>query len=288
MRSKNEIVLYQANDSSTIIEVNIADETIWLSQQQIVELFDSSKANISEHIKNIFLSGELNEISVVRNFRTTASDGKNYNVKHYNLDVIISIGYRVNSIRGTQFRIWANKILKDYLLKGYAVNNRINRLEDNVFALSEKVNRIDLQINSALPPKQGIFFNGQIFDAYTFVSDIVRTAKKSIDLIDNYVDDSVLVLMEKRAKDVSACIYTQNISKQLKLDIEKHNAQYPAIEIKIFKNAHDRFLIIDSSVVYHIGASIKDVGKKWFAFTKIEGFVDEIVNKLKGGYHEEL
>ena len=288
MRSKNEIVLYQANDSSTIIEVNIADETIWLSQQQIVELFDSSKANISEHIKNIFLSGELNEISVVRNFRTTASDGKNYNVKHYNLDVIISIGYRVNSIRGTQFRIWANKILKDYLLKGYAVNNRINRLEDNVFALSEKVNRIDLQINSALPPKQGIFFNGQIFDAYTFVSDIVRTAKKSIDLIDNYVDDSVLVLMGKRAKDVSACIYTQNISKQLKLDIEKHNAQYPAIEIKIFKNAHDRFLIIDNSVVYHIGASIKDVGKKWFAFTKIEGFVDEIVNKLKGGYHEEL
>lgn len=282
MRSKNEIVLYQANDSSTIIEVNIADETIWLSQQQIVELFDSSKANISEHLKNIFLSGELDEISVVRNFRTTASDGKNYNVKHYNLDVIISIGYRVNSIRGTQFRIWANKILKDYLLKGYAVNNRISRLEDNVFALSEKVNSIDLQINSALPPKQGIFFNGQIFDAYTFIADIVRSAKKSIDLIDNYVDDSVLVLLEKRSKSVSACIYTKSISKQLKQDLEKHNTQYPVIETKLFNDSHDRFIIIDNSEVYHVGASLKDLGKKWFAFTKIEGFANEIVNKLKG------
>ncbi|MBU0475017.1 MAG: virulence RhuM family protein [Bacteroidetes bacterium] len=288
MKSKSEIVIFQANNTSIKIEVNIADETIWLSQQQIVELFDSSKANISEHLKNIFILGELDKISVVRNFRTTASDGKNYNVKHYNLDVIISVGYRVNSIRGTQFRIWANNILKDYLLKGYSVNNRINRLEDNVFALSEKIDRIDLQINSSLPPTQGIFFNGQIFDAYTFVADIVRTAKKSIDLIDNYVNDSVLVLLGKRTNDVSACIYTQNISKQLKLDIEKHNGQYPAIEIKIFKNAHDRFLIIDNSVVYHIGASIKDLGKKWFAFTKIEGFASEIINKLKREVNEKL
>jgi hypothetical protein len=288
MKSKSEIVIYQANDSSIKIEVNIADETIWLSQQQIVELFDSSKANISEHLKNIFLSGELDEISVVRNFRTTASDGKKYNVRHYNLDAILSVGYRVNSIRGTQFRIWANKILKDYLLKGYSINNRITRIEDNVFALSKKVDRIDLQINSALPPKQGVFFNGQIFDAYTFVSDIVRSAKKSIDLIDNYVDNSVLVLLGKRNTGVSACIYTHNISKQLKLDIEKHNAQYPAVEFKIFKNAHDRFLIIDNSVVYHIGASIKDLGKKWFAFAKIEGFASVVVNRLKEDGNEQL
>lgn len=285
---RSEIVIYQANDTSTKIEANIADETIWLSQQQIVDLFDSSKANISEHLKNIFLSGELDEISVVRNFRTTASDGKNYNVKHYNLDVIISVGYRVNSIRGTQFRIWANQVLKDYLLRGYSLNNRMNRIEDDIQALNEKVGRIDLQINTALPPVQGIFFNGQIFDAYTFVADLVRVAQKSIDLIDNYVDDSVLVLLQKRNMGVSACIFTQNIGKQLKQDIEKHNVQYPAIEIKHFNEAHDRFLIIDNTEVYHIGASIKDLGKKWFAFTKIEGFASEIVNKLKGGDNEEL
>jgi len=282
MKSKNEIVIFQANDSSTKIEVNVADETIWLSQQQIVELFDSSKANISEHLKNIFLSGELDENSVVRNFRTTAADGKIYNVKHYNLDVAISVGYRVNSIRGTQFRIWANNILKDYLLKGYTVNNRINRLEDNVFALSEKIERIDLQINSSLPPNQGIFYNGQIFDAYTFIANIIRSAKKSIDLIDNYVDDSVLVLLEKRSNGVSACIYTKSISKSLRQDLEKHNIQYPAIDTKLFNDAHDRFIIIDNTEVYHIGASLKDLGKKWFAFTKIEGFAHEIISKLKG------
>jgi len=285
---RSEIVIYQANDTSTKIEANIADETIWLSQQQIVDLFDSSKANISEHLKNIFLSGELDEISVVRNYRTTASDGKNYKVKHYNLDVIISVGYRVNSIRGTQFRIWANQVLKDYLLKGYSLNNRMNRIEDNIQALNEKVGRIDLQINTALPPVQGVFFNGQIFDAYTFVSNLIRQATKTIDLVDNYVDDSVLLLLQKRAMGVTVCIFTKNIGKQLKQDIEKHNAQYPPIEIKHFKNAHDRFFIIDNAVVYHIGASIKDLGKKWFAFTKIEGFASEIVNKLKGGGHEEL
>jgi hypothetical protein len=288
MELKNEIVIYQPKDSSTIFEVNIADETIWLKQQQIVDLFNSSKANISEHLKNIFLSGELDEISVVRNFRTTAADGKKYNVKHYNLDVIISVGYRVNSIRGTQFRIWANQVLKDYLLKGYSLNNRMNRIEDNIQALNEKVGRIDLQINTTLPPVQGIFYNGQIFDAYTFVSDLIRQATKTIDLLDNYVDDSVLLLLQKRASGVTACIFTQNIGKQLKLDIEKHNAQYPPIEIKHFNQAHDRFLIIDNAVVYHIGASIKDLGKKWFAFTKIEGFASEIIARLKGGSFGEL
>lgn len=264
------------------IEVNLADETIWLSQQQIVELFDSSKANISEHIKNIFLSGELDEISVVRNFRTTAADGKNYNIKHYNLDVIISVGYRVNSIRGTQFRIWANSILKDYLLKGYTINNRMNRLEDHVFALTERIDRIDMQINTGAIPPQGIFFNGQLFDAYTLVADIIRSAKKTITLIDNYVDDSVLVLLEKRKKGVSACIYTKNISKQLRQDIDKHNMQYPPIDIKLFNDAHDRFLIIDDTELFHIGASLKDVGKKWFAFSKIidKNIIDNLRMRL--------
>jgi hypothetical protein len=154
--------------------------------------------------------------------------------------------------------------------------------------LNEKVGRIDLQINTTLPNVQGVFFNGQIFDAYTFVADLVRRAKKSIDLIDNYVDDTVLVLLQKRAKGVKACIYTHTISKHLKQDVDKHNIQYPAIEIKQFNDAHDRFFIIDNTEVYHIGASIKDLGKKWFAFTKIEGFASEIITKLKGGTFEEL
>lgn len=278
---KNEIVIYQSNDFSTKIEVNIADETIWLSQAQIVELFDSSKANISEHIKNIFLSGELEEKSVVRKFRTTASDGKRYNVNHYNLDVIISVGYRVNSLRGTQFRIWANKVLKDYLLRGYSLNQRIDKIENNLQVLSRKVNNIDLEIHTSLPPKQGIFFDGQVFDAYTFVADLIRQAKNSIILIDNYIDDSVLTLLSKRAEGVTATIYTKTISKQLKLDLKKHNAQYPPVEIKILADAHDRFLVLDQTELYHIGASLKDLGKKWFAFSRLNAETASLLLKLK-------
>jgi len=293
MSSKNEIVIYQA-DELTKAEVQIDDETVWLSQEQMASLFGRNRVAITQHIGNIFKEGELNKEVVCKDFLLTtqhvAITGKNQisKIKLYNLDVIISVGYRVKSKQGTQFRIWANKILKDYLLKGYSINNRMNRIEDNLQKLHEKVNRIDLHINTALPPVQGIFFNGQIFDAYTFVSDIVRSAKKSIDLIDNYVDDSVLVILGKRTNKVSACIYTQNISKQLKQDLEKHNAQYSAIEVKILKHTHDRFLIIDNSVVYHIGASIKDLGKKWFAFTRIDSFTHEITSKLKGEVNEEL
>ncbi len=288
MTSKNEIVIYQA-DELTKVEVQIDDETVWLSQEQMANLFGRNRVAITQHIGNIFKEGELQKELVCKDFLLTTQHGaikgktQTSKVQLYNLDVIISVGYRVKSKQGTQFRIWANKILKDYLLKGYSLNNRINRIEDNIQALNEKVGRIDLQINTALPPVQGIFFNGQIFDAYTFVSDLVRLAQKSIDLIDNYVDDSVFVLLQKRKKGVKVCIYTQNISKQLKQDVEKHNSQYPSVKIKSFKDAHDRFLIIDNAQVYHIGASIKDLGKKWFAFTKIEGFTSEIINKLKGG-----
>lgn len=279
MDTNNEIIIYQANELSSKIEVNISDETIWLTQNQIVELFDSSKANISEHIKNIFNSGELDEISVVRKFRTTASDGKRYNTKHYNLDVIISVGYRVNSKQGTQFRIWANKILKNYLLKGYAVNKRIDRLENKVEVLSEKVEQIDLEIHTSLPPKQGIFFDGQIFDAYTFVCDIIKQAKSSIKLIDNYVDESVLILLTKRSKGVEAVIYTRE-NRQLLLDLEKHNSQYPNITIKKLNKSHDRFIIIDKNIIYHIGASLKDLGKKWFAFTRLDLDASVILNRI--------
>lgn len=287
MKLNNEIVLYQANEL-TKVEVQIDNETVWLNQEQMATLFGRNRVAITQHIGNIFKEGELNKELVCKDFLLTTQHGaiagktQINKIKLYNLDVIISVGYRVKSKQGTQFRIWANQVLKDYLLKGYSLNNRMNRIEDNMQALNEKIDRIDLQINTTLPPVQGIFFNGQIFDAYTFIAGIIRSAKKSIDLIDNYSDDSVLVLLEKRNNGVSACVHTQNISKQLKLDIEKHNAQYPVIEIKVFKNAHDRFIIIDNSEVYHIGASLKDLGKKWFAFTKIEGFTNEIISKLKG------
>ncbi len=287
MKSKSEIILYQA-DEFTKVEVQIDYETVWLSQEQMATLFGRNRVAITQHIGNIFKEGELNKDVVCKDFLLTTQHGaitgktQLNKTKLYNLDVIISVGYRVKSKQGTQFRIWANQVLKDYLLKGYSINNRMNRIEDNFQTLSKKVDRIELQIITTLPPVQGVFFNGQIFDAYTFIADIVRSAKKSIDLIDNYVDDSVLVLLEKRSKGVSACIYTKSISKSLKQDLEKHNTQYPAIYTKLFNDAHDRFIIIDNTEVYHIGASLKDLGKKWFAFTKIEGFAHEIICKLKG------
>ncbi len=279
----NELIIYQANELTQNIEVRIDDDTIWLTQKQIVTLFDSSKANISEHIKNIFQTGELDKEATVRNFRTVQKEGNRTVTReliHYNLDMIISIGYRVNSIRGTQFRIWANKVLKDYLLRGYSLNKRMNRIEDNVQKLNQKVNSIDLQIKADLPPNQGIFYKGQIFDAYTLISDIIRSAKKSIILIDNYVDDSVLLLLSKRNKNVKTVIYTNLISKVLKQDLQKHNTQYPKIELKKLTTAHDRFLIIDHKIVFHFGASLKDAGKKWFAFSKLDIDADDIVNKL--------
>jgi len=270
---KNEIVIYQTKELTQQIEVRIDEETIWLTQAQIVALFDSSKANISEHIKHIFQTGELSPEATVRNFRTVRKEGNRTVTReliHYNLDMVISIGYRVNSIRGTQFRIWANKILKDYLLKGYALNQRMNRIEDSVQKLTQKVEGIDLQIQANLPPNQGVFFNGQVFDAYTFVSDLIRSANTSIVLIDNYIDDTVLTHFTKRKKGVGFTVFTKSISKRLKLDLKKHNEQYSPVEIKVFKEAHDRFLIIDGKEVYHFGASLKDLGKKWFAFSKMD------------------
>jgi hypothetical protein len=290
MSSINEIVLYQPDELSTRIEVRIEDETIWLTQQQIVELFDSSKANISEHIKHIFESGELKEGATVRNFRTVRKEGNrevSRELLHFSLDVIISVGYRVNSIRGTQFRIWANQVLKSYLLKGYAVNTRMDKLEESVHVVMGRMERIELQINSNLPPKQGIFFEGQVFDAYTFASSLIREVKKSILLIDNYVDDSVLMLLSKRNKNVTASIYTKTISKQFQLDLTKHNSQYPPIQVVEFSQAHDRFLVIDQKELYHIGASLKDLGKKWFAFSRMDSFVNEVLLKLNKGGKDE-
>jgi hypothetical protein len=286
---KNEIILYQAEELAARIEVRVEEETVWLNRNQIASLFNRDVKTIGKHINNVFAEGELDKTVVVAKFATTTKHGaikgktQTKNIEHYNLDVIISIGYRVKSKQGTQFRIWANKILKDYLLKGYSLNQRMNRIEDNVHSLIKKVDDIDLQINASLPPNQDIFFNNQIYDAFSFVSDIIRTAKTSIILIDNYIDDTVLTLFTKRKAGVSFTVFTKAISKQLKLDINKHNEQYPKVEIKQFKDSHDRFLIIDEKVVYHFGASLKDLGKKWFAFSKLDISSVKILDKLKEG-----
>jgi len=280
---KNEIIIYQADSTSTHIEVRLEDETVWLTQAQMVELFDSTKQNISLHINNIFREKELVYDSTVKESLTVQIEGRR-RVKRkltlYNLDVIISVGYRVKSQRGTQFRIWANKVLKEYLLKGYVVNNRIERLENDVHDIKYQLKEVSLQIKANILSNEGIFYNGQVFDAHVFVSQLVKSAKKSLILIDNYVDESVLVLLSKRSKNVSATIYTKTITKQLELDLKKHKQQYADIEIKLFEKAHDRFLIIDNNIVYHIGASLKDLGKKWFAFSKMGITAFEMLNKL--------
>ena len=266
--NQNEIILYQPNESVKL-DVRIEHETVWLTQAQMVILFQSTKQNISLHINNIFKENELDKNSVVKDYLTTAQDGKIYNTKHYNLDVIISVGYRVKSLRGTQFRIWANSVLKDYLLRGYAINYRLDNLENKVFSLEQNQLEIKSIIQKSLPQKEGIFFDGQIFDAYVFVSELIKSAKKSIVLIDNYIDETVLLLLSKRLPKVSAIVYTKHISAQLQLDLTKHNAQYELVNICEANNFHDRFLIIDN-IVYFIGASLKDLGKKLFAFSKME------------------
>ena len=276
---KNEIVIYQANELSEKIEVRIENENVWLNRHQIASLFDRDIKTIGRHINNA-LKEELGSISVVAKFATTAADGKVYQTEHYNLDMIISVGYRVKSKRGVEFRIWANKILKDYLMNGYALNKRINRIEDNVEGLSKKVEAIDLIVRTELPPKQGIFFDGQIFDAYKFVSGLVRKAAKSIVLIDNYIDETVLTLFMKRKKNVAVTIFSKEISETLALDFQKFNTQYQPIDVKVFKNSHDRFMIIDNKDVYHFGASLKDLGKRWFAFSKFDTHALKILDKL--------
>jgi len=280
---KNEIIVYQSEEYSTRIEVRIEEESIWLTQGQIIELFNSSKANISEHIKNILESGELQQDATVRKFRTVRIEGNrtiNRNITHYSLDMIISIGYRVNSKRGTQFRIWANQNLKEYLLRGYAVNQRIERVENKVHNLQKRLDKFDLEIKSTLPPQEGIFYEGQVFDAYVFISRLIKSARSSIVLIDNYIDESVLILLAKRDNNVSASIYTSQINHQLSLDLKKFKKQYPTIEINRYSKSHDRFILIDHSTVYHIGASLKDLGKKWFAFSRIGLDAQEMINKL--------
>ena len=274
------VVVYRSEDESVTLDVQLANETVWLTQQQMTLLFNSTKQNISLHINNIFKEGELLKEATVKDYLTVQNEGRRQvtrRVQYYNLDVIISVGYRVKSQRGTQFRQWATRVLKDYLLKGYAVNQRLERLEQRVSKTEEQ---IGFFVRTSLPPVEGIFFDGQIFDAYNFASDLIRESKKRIILIDNYVDDSVLTLLDKRKKGVTATVYTQAITPQLKLDLKKHNAQYAPIEVQQFTRSHDRFLCIDGTV-YHLGASLKDLGKKWFAFSKMEIATDALLANMK-------
>lgn len=266
---QGEIILYQP-DETVKLEVRMENETVWLTQTQIAELFERDRTVITKHINNVFKEKELEEKSNVQFLHIANSDKP---VKFFSLDVIISVGYRVKSFRGTQFRQWANSVLKEYLLKGYSVNQRLNdmgkelaEIKDTLYEHSKK---IDFFVRTSLPPVEGIFFDGQIFDAYKFATDLIKTARKSLLLIDNYVDESVLLMLSKRNPGVSATVYTQRITPQLQLDLDKHNDQYPPINMRTYRNGHDRFLIIDDREVYHIGASLKDLGKKMFAFSRL-------------------
>ena len=264
---QGEIILYQP-DEAVKLEVRLEDETVWLTQEQIADLFGTKRPAITKHLNNIYKSGELDVDSTCSILERMGNDGKQrYTTKYYNLDAILSIGYRVNSKNATLFRKWANSVLKDYLLKGYSINKRLSELERTVAQHTEK---IDFFVRTALPPVEGIFYNGQIFDAYKFATDLVKSARRSIVLIDNYVDETVLLMLSKRSVGVSATIYTQRITQQLQLDLDRHNSQYPPIDIRTYRDSHDRFLIVEETDVYHIGASLKDLGKKMFAFSKLD------------------
>ena len=289
--NKGEIVMYQP-DETIRLEVRVEDETVWLTQQQMADLFLTTKQNVSLHINNIFREDELEEDSVVKESLTTAKDGKRYKTKTYNLDVIISVGYRVKSKRGTKFRQWANRVLKDYIIRGYVVHQQIKVLEERMESkfidydtqLNVIQNKIDFFVRSSLPPVEGIFYDGQIFDAYVQIAGLIKQAKHSIVLVDNYIDETTLTMLSKRDVNVSATIYTsqqaQNL-RQLQLDIQRHNQQYPPIAVNYCQRNHDRFLIIDD-VVYLFGASLKDAGKKLFAYIKMqETSASELLNNIR-------
>ena len=267
-----EIVIYQP-DEITRLEVHVEDETVWLTQAQMAELFGRERTVITKHIRNIFFEHELEEPTNVHFLHFANSDKP---VKVFSLDVIISVGYRVKSVQGTRFRQWANLVLKEYLVRGYhnsharkTFENEVRKcLNEHEKRLDAHERQIDFFVRTSLPPVEGIFYDGQIFDAYVFAADLIRSAQSRLVLIDNYVDESVLLMLSKRGTGVSAEIRTGRMSQQLQLDIEKHNSQYEPILLIQSHNIHDRFLIVDDTV-YHLGASLKDLGKKLFAFSKM-------------------
>ncbi len=277
MEKEGEIILYQP-DGTLKLEVRLEDETVWLNRQQLATLFDRDIKTIGKHIGNA-LKEELANLATVAKFATVQKEGERdviRQIEYYNLDMILSVGYRVKSQRGIEFRRWANQVLKDYLLKGYSINRRIEQLEKTVARHDE---RIEFFVRTSLPPVEGIFFEGQIFDAYAFASDLIKAARQRIVLIDNYVDESTLMLLSKRNPEVEATIFTARIDQALQLDIQRHNAEYPPVTVKEYRQSHDRFLIIDADV-YHIGASLKDLGKKWFAFSRLHFSPQELLERI--------
>ena len=291
MENRGEIIMYQPNEEVRL-EVRLENETVWLTQAQMAELFQTTPQNVTMHIRAIYIEEELEEAATCKESLQVRQEGKRMvrrTQKFYNLDVIISVGYRVKSKRGVQFRQWANQVLKEYLLRGYSINQRLNDMEqrmDNKLIQHElRLNRLDEQmdffVRTSLPPVEGVFFEGQIFDAYKLAADLVRSAKESLILIDNYVNESVLTLFTKRQEGVKALIYTQRITSQFRLDLERHNAQYPPVEVKEIRNVHDRFLILDQTEVYHVGASLKDLGKKLFAFSCLHIPAEDVLRGIE-------
>jgi hypothetical protein len=288
MNNNNEIIIYTTEDGKTKIYLKIKDDNCWLNQKEIVELYNSTKSNISEHIKNIFKDGELKEEQTVRKFRTVQQEGQRMVTRtktYYNLDTIISVGFRVNTKKGIEFRQWANGVLRAYILRGYVVNARIVALEQHVAEQDTQIkdlkNKVDFFVRSSLPPVEGIFYDGQIFDAYVQIVNLIKQAKQSIVLVDNYIDESTLTMLSKRNINIPATIYTRQLSQQQQLDVQRHNQQYPPINIITTQRNHDRFLIIDD-VVYIFGASLKDAGKKLFAYIKMqETSPAELLNHIR-------
>jgi hypothetical protein len=271
---KNEIVVYRPNETLRL-DVNVENETVWLTQAQMVKLFERDQSVIARHIRNAFKEGEVSRESNMHFLHNAISDKP---VQCYDLDVIISVGYRVKSLRGTQFRRWATQVLKDHLLKGYSVNTRLNQLEDKVDRrlakhdqdIVELKEKVDFFVQTSLPPVQGVFFNGQVFDAHVFAAKYILNARKSILLIDSWVDLATLERLSKKNKGVSVEIVTSPRGNKLKTsDINAFNAQYGGLTVKTSKNFHDRFLIIDNKRLFLFGASLKDLGWKCFAFTEL-------------------
>ena len=276
---KGEIILYQPNESLRL-EVQIENDTVWLTQQQMAELFGVKQPAVSKHLNNIFKEGELDKASVHSILEYTAADGKSYKTQFYSLDAILSVGYRVNSKNATKFRQWANKILKDYLLRGYSVNRQLVELQgytDNRFLqiekrLDEHQQQIDFFVRTNIPPHEGCVFEGHLLEGREVAEMIIKSAKHEVILIDPYIGSDTLHILEARQKNVSATIYTEKVNNNILTLQHNHETEYGKCRrINIFQyktNFHDRFLIIDETV-YHFGASIKDLGKRLFAFDVI-------------------
>ena len=270
------------NDGELNLNISVDEDTVWLTQKQIAEVFDVNVPAISKHIKNIYKDNELNQFSTVSILEIVQKEGNrevSRSVEHYNLDIVLAVGYRTNSSKAIKFRQWATKILKSYIQDAYVINTH-KITEQRLQNLENDMKEVKSHIQKSTPVlKQGIFYDGQIFDAYNFLSNIIKSAKSDITIIDNYLDDSVLTLLSKN-QNVNITLYTNTVSKQLKLDAEKYNKQYKNLQIKTVKNFHDRFIIIDQKEVFHLGASLKDLGKKVFAFSKLNIDIKTLIFNL--------